>query len=289
MVVVAAVDRVLLEVAERVVHPAHVPLEAEAEPAEVRRARDAGPGGRLLGRRDDPGLAAVDHLVELLEERDRVEVLAAAELVRDPLALAARVVEVQHRGDRVDPDPVDVVLAQPEQRVRDQEVADLVAAEVEHERAPVGVRAAARVGVLVERRAVEPRERELVAREVRRDPVEDHADPAVVQPVDELPQVVGRAVSRRRREVAGHLVAPRAAERVRHHRQQLDVGEAHVGRVRRQLVGELEVGQRAVVLERVQPPRPEVDLVDRDRLRERHAPSAAAPGTWRRSTRGVTR
>ena len=34
VVVVAAVDRVLLEVAERVVHPAHVPLEAEAEAAQ---------------------------------------------------------------------------------------------------------------------------------------------------------------------------------------------------------------------------------------------------------------
>ena len=75
--------------------------------------------------------------------------------------------------------PVDVVLAQPEQRVGDQEVADLVAAEVEDERAPVGVRAAARVGVLVERGAVEAREREVVAREVRRHPVEDHADAAL--------------------------------------------------------------------------------------------------------------
>jgi hypothetical protein len=127
-----------------------------------------------------PG-SRVEHLVELLEERDRVEVLAAAELVGDPLALAARVVEVEHRGDRVDADPVDVVLAQPEQRVGDEEVAHLVAPEVEHQRAPVRVRAAARVGVLVERGAVEARERELVAREVRRHPVEDHADPVLVQ------------------------------------------------------------------------------------------------------------
>jgi hypothetical protein len=37
VVVVAPVDRLALEVGERVVHPAHVPLEAEAEPAEVRR------------------------------------------------------------------------------------------------------------------------------------------------------------------------------------------------------------------------------------------------------------
>ena len=204
-----------------------------------------------------------------LQERHRVEVLAAAELVRDPLALVARVVEVQHRRDRIDPDPVDVVLAQPEQRARDQEVADLVAPEVEHQRAPVRMGAAAGIRVLVQRGAVEPGQPELVAREVRGDPVEDHADAVCVHAVDELAQVVGRAVPRSRREVARHLVAPRAAERVVHHRQQLDVREAHVLHVRRQLVGELEVGERAVALERVEPPGAEVDLVDRHRRVQR--------------------
>jgi hypothetical protein len=38
VVMPAAVDRLVLEVRERVVHPAHVPLEAEPEPAEVRGA-----------------------------------------------------------------------------------------------------------------------------------------------------------------------------------------------------------------------------------------------------------
>ena len=275
MVVVAAVDRVLLEVAERVVHPAHVPLEAEAQAAQVRRPRHARPRGRLLGGRDDPGLAAVHDLVELLEERDRVQVLAPAELVGDPLALAPRVVEVEHRGHGVDPDAVDVVLAQPEQGVGDEEVADLVAPEVEHQRAPVRMRAAARVGVLVERGAVEAGQRELVAREVRRDPVEDDADALGVHLVDERAQVVGRAVAGGGGVVPGDLVAPRAAERVGHHREQLDVGEPHVLAVGRQLVGQLRVGERAVVLQRVQPPGAEMDLVDRHRLCQRLVRGAA--------------
>ena len=45
--------------------------------------------------------------------------------------------------------------------------------------------------------------------------------------------------------------------------------EAHVGHVLGELVGELAVGERPVALERVQPPRAEVHLVDRDRARER--------------------
>ena len=45
VVVVAAIDRIFLHVAERVVHPPHVPLEAEAEPAAVGRVRNAAERG----------------------------------------------------------------------------------------------------------------------------------------------------------------------------------------------------------------------------------------------------
>ena len=226
-------------------------------------------------------------MLSSLRKDDRLEVLAPAELVGHPLALLARVVEVEHRGHGVDPDAVGVVLAQPVQGAGQQEVAHLEAAEVEDQRAPVGVRAAARIGVLEQRAAVEARERPLVAREVRRHPVEDHADAGLVQAVDEGAELVGRAEARRGREVRGDLVAPRAAERVGHDRHQLDVGEAHVGDVGGQLVGQLEVGQRAVVLQRVQPPGAEVDLVDRHRLAQAVALLAQLPSSRRRSTRSA--
>jgi len=73
------------------------------------------------------------------------------------------------------------------------------------------MRAAARVLVLVERGSVEACERPLVAREVRRHPVEDHADALPVQLVHERAKVVRIAEARGRREVAGDLVPPRAA------------------------------------------------------------------------------
>jgi hypothetical protein len=63
---------------------------------------------------------------------------------------------------------------------------------------------------------------------VRRHPVEEHADPALVQSVDEILEVVRRAEAARRREVAGHLIAPRGIVGVLHDRQELDVGEAHL-------------------------------------------------------------
>ena len=115
-------------------------------------------------------------------------------------------------------------------RVGDEEVAHLEPAEVEHVGAPVGLVAAARVGVLVERQAVEAGEGEGVAGEVPRHPVEDDADAGPVQRVDEVLEVVRGAEPRRGGVVAGDLVAPRGAVGVLHHGEQLDVGEAEVGR-----------------------------------------------------------
>ncbi len=278
VMVEAAVDRLLAEVLERVVHPAHVPLEAEAEPAEVGRARDARPRGRLLRDREHARLPVVQHLVQLLQEGDGLEVLAAAEGVRHPLALLAGVVEVEHRSDGVDAQPVGVELAHPVERVREQEVAHLVAAEVEDEGAPVGMGSAARIGVLVQRRPVELHERELVAREVGRHPVEDDSDPGLVHRVDERAQLVGRAHRRDGCVEARHLVAPRARERVVHHGQQLDVREAEVVRIAHEVLGELVPAQP-------EPPRLGVHLVDRERAHEGILLAPAGDPVRRRSTR----
>ena len=217
---------------------------------------------RLLGDHHDAGLCRVDDGVQLLQERDGVQVLAAAEAVREPLARLARVVEIEHRRDRVDPEPVGVELLEPVERVREEEVPHLVAPEVEDERAPVGVRAAARVGVLVQRRPVEARERPVVAREVRRDPVEDDPDPPPVQRVDERAQVVGRAQGGLRGVVPRHLVAPRRAERVLHHRHQLHVREPELLHVVAELVGEVAPPEAL-------PPRARMHLVGGHRRAER--------------------
>src|SRR5207302_5825701 len=58
-----------------VVHPSHVPLEAEPQAAQVHRARHHGPRRRLLGDGLDVGVLAVDLAVEPPQEAQRLEVL----------------------------------------------------------------------------------------------------------------------------------------------------------------------------------------------------------------------
>ena len=75
-----------------------------------------------------------------------------------------------------------MVLVNPEQRVREQEILHLVAPVIEDERAPVRLSAAPRVRVLVKMRAVEKCQAVRVAREMRRRPVENHAQAFLVAP-----------------------------------------------------------------------------------------------------------
>jgi len=100
--VIFAMHRLVAHVAEGVVHPAHVPLESEAEPAGIDRTRDAREGGRFLRQGNDARILLVADLVELLEEGDCLDVLATAVLVRDPLPVLPGIIEVQHRGHRID-------------------------------------------------------------------------------------------------------------------------------------------------------------------------------------------
>ena len=104
-----------------------------------------------------PGYKENMSLIELLQERHGFEVFVAPELVRHPFAGLPRVIEIEHGRHGVDPERVDVVLVGPKKGVRKQKIAYLVPAEVEHQRAPVGLGTHG-AGVLVKVRPVKARQ-----------------------------------------------------------------------------------------------------------------------------------
>lgn len=156
----------------------------------------------------------------------------------------ARVVEIEHRGHRVDAQPVHVADLEPEIRAGEQEALHLVAPVIEDQRAPLAVLAQARVLVFVECAAVEAGERVIVAREVAGHPVDEDADAGGVAAVDQMAEILEAAPAAGGREIAGDLIAPGAGERMLAHRHQLDMGEAQLQHIGNQLIGELPVIER---------------------------------------------
>ena len=237
-VVARAPGEVRLHVVQRVVHPAHVPLEVEAQSAVLGRVGHERPRGGLLGDHHDVGVLLAHDRVGLADERGGVEVLLGALLVE---ALLARVVDaevhVEHRRDAVHADAVGVEEVRPEQGVGHEEGANLAAAIVELVGVPVGMDL-----VLVEHAAVEVGQALGVGAEAAAHPVEDHADAGLVAGIDEVHELARVAVAGRGGVVAGGLVAPGAVERVLVDGHDLDVGVAHLLDVLDELVGEVVVG-----------------------------------------------
>ena len=243
-----AVDGIQLDVAEGIVHPAHVPLEGEAQPALALRLGHHGIGVAFLGDGHGPGEIMPHGGVELLQEGDGIQVFPPAVGVGQPLLPFAAEVVVQHGADRVHPQSVGVEPVQPEAGVAQKERAHLAPPEVEHTGAPLGHFAPPGVGMLKAGRAVKPAQPCLVPGEMGGHPVKDHADARLMAPVDKGHQVVGRAVAGGGGIVAGHLIAPGHVEGMLHHGEQLDMGVAHVQHIGNQLVGRLAVGQHAAGL-----------------------------------------
>src|SRR6267154_6304618 len=118
VVFVLAVDGIGRKIFEGVVHPAHVPFEAEAEAAEIDGARDAWPSGGFFGNSENAGEAAVRYFVHALEEVNGVKIFASAVAIGHPFAGLARVIEVEHGSDGVNAEAIDVIFVEPEKRVR---------------------------------------------------------------------------------------------------------------------------------------------------------------------------
>ena len=101
------------------------------------------------------GMPGVHCFVHALEQGDGGQVLAAAELIGQPLTMLTGVVEIEHGSDGVNAQAVEVIFIEPEQGASQQEILDFGTAVIEDRRAPVGMLSQARVGVFVQVRTVE--------------------------------------------------------------------------------------------------------------------------------------
>ena len=192
----------------------------------------------------------MDELVGQGEIGDGVGVLAAVVVVAVAAeCLSEAVVIVEHGGDTVEAEAVEVELFEPILAVRQQEVHHLVLAVVEAERIPRRVFAAV-VAVEVEVvGAVQTAEAfVLILHGVRVHDVHDDGDAGSVSGIDERTQLVGGAEAAGGREEARHVVAERAVVRVLLDGHDLDGVVAVGGDARQHLGAEFVVAAHLFLL-----------------------------------------
>ena len=268
VVAALAPQRVERHIVQHIVHPAHVPLKQEAQPAVIIGLGDERKGGGLLRDHERRGVCTERRRVELAQKVDGVQIFLAAEFVG--LILPAVIVKVQHGRHGVHPQPVGVELLQPVDGVGDEERPHLRLCVVKNARAPFGMLPHLRVGELVAAASVKFKQPVFVLRKMRRHPVQDHAEVCLMAGVHKIAELLRAAVAVRGGKIARHLIAPRRLIRKLHHGHQLNMRVAHALYIRDELPREVVKGVVAAVLMPL--PRPGVHLVDVHRAPERVLP-----------------
>ena len=107
-----------------------------------------------------------------------------------------------------------MVLIQPEKSIRDQEITNFVAPEVEDERAPIRVLALAWIHVFVEIGPIEFGKPVRVLREMGRHPIHDHTDSGLMTFLDKMAEFIRGPKPAGRRVIVRDLIAPGTFERM---------------------------------------------------------------------------
>ena len=184
MMLILAVDGVFLEIFKRIVHPTHVPFKIETKTSFGSGFGHSRKRGRLLSNHQCAWVVFMNYVVRLTEKIDSFKVFASAVLIRHPFPVFAGVIEVEHRGDRIHTEAIDVIAFAPGKCTSDKETSDFVTSVVKDQSAPVLVETLTWISVLVERRTVKFSKCKTIGRKVSRHPVHNHAYSVLVKRID---------------------------------------------------------------------------------------------------------
>ncbi len=192
----------------------HTVVEAVAAILELRsQARHT---RHLLGNRDGIGVHLVNELVGQRQVADSVIVLMTIEIVSVATeGLTQSVTVVEHRGDTIETETVEVELFEPVLTVRQEEVDHLVLAVVETEGVPCRMlMTVAGIEELVGVASQIAKTFHLVLHGMRVHNIHDDGNTVLVGGIDEFLQLVGSAETAGGSKERAHMIAERAIVRM---------------------------------------------------------------------------
>ena len=192
----------------------HTVVEAIAAILELRsQARHA---RHLLSNRDGVGVYLVDEFVGQRQVTDSVIILMTIEIIAIATeGLAQSVTIVEHRGDTIETETVEVELLKPVLTVRQEEMDHLVLAIIETEGVPCRMlMTVARIEELVGVACQIAKTLHLILHGMRVNDIHDHSNAVLVGGINEFLQFVGCTETAGGSEERAHMVTKRAVVRM---------------------------------------------------------------------------
>src|SRR5579872_1305907 len=108
---------------------------------------------------------------------------------------------------------------------------------------PMGMEPLPRIFMFVERCSIESSKRKFIGGKMGRDPIDDHANPLLMEIIDKVLKIFRRSKTACRGVITADLIAPRLIERMLANRHQFNMAKSHLFAILSQLVGQLPVTQ----------------------------------------------
>ena len=229
---------------------AHAQAIVKADAALPDGQAHAGHAGHVLCNGDGHGIDAVDQLVGKLEIGHRVRVGVHGEVLVVVIEGGAQtVVMIEHAGDAVEPESIEMELLDPVLAVGKQEMLHLRLGIVKQAGVPGGVIAPLAGDAVEVVRAVKLAQTfRRILHGMRMDDVQKDTDAHAVGCVDQLPELIrGTKAGTGRKEIR-HLIAKGGIVRMLHDRHDLDAVVTAILYPGQHILGELPVGSDALLL-----------------------------------------
>jgi len=109
-----SMDRISLHIAQHVMHPAHIPLHAEAQTTQPAGACHLRPGCRFFCDDHRAGIFNMGQMIKFTEKVDGFKVFSAAVFIWQPFTFLSGIVQIKHGSYGIYPQSVNVKFVQPE-------------------------------------------------------------------------------------------------------------------------------------------------------------------------------
>jgi hypothetical protein len=154
--------------------------------------------------------------------------LSSTILVGDPFPRLTHVIEIEHRGHRIHAQTIDMILAQPEQRIGDQEVAYLTTPVIKDQGTPFFMFTFTSIGIFIEMSAIKVTQRMSIFRKVSWNPIQKDTNPLLMHIINEILEIFRWTKATGWSIVARDLISPRAIKRILGNRHQFDMCKPQV-------------------------------------------------------------
>ena len=235
----------------KIMHPSHVPFQAEAQTVILHTSRHLGPGRGFFSDHQRSRVPSQHNRIEMFEKSDSFQIFISAVFIRYPFPVAFSVIQIKHRSNCVNPQTVNMKIFYPEQCVCDQEILHLIFSIIKNLCPPVGMFPFPGIRIFISRRTVKVRKAMGISWKMSRNPVKNNPNLIFMKIIHHPGKILRCSVPGCRSKISCHLISPGTVKGMLGNAHNLNMGISHILNILRNLTRKFPVIIKTVLIVRM--------------------------------------